>query len=147
MDGFFGEYYHSIDTKGRVIIPQAYREDLGSVFYLSRGFDGCIWISPKEEWDSFRDKLRSLPTMDRESREFKRFFTSGATSCEFDKQGRILIPLGLRRYAKINKDVVLVGMDSRIEMWSLENWENAGEITADRMDTITDHVSDLGFMF
>ena len=147
MDGFFGEFYHSIDSKGRVIIPQDYRQDLGSDFYLSRGFDGCIWITPKHEWDSFRQQLRQLPTMDRESREFKRFFTSGATPCSFDKQGRILIPVGLRNHAKIIKDVVLVGMDNRIELWSLEKWTDQGEVTNERMDDITAHVRELGLLF
>lgn len=147
MDGFIGEYYHSIDPKGRVIIPQDYRQDLGSEFYISRGFDGCLWITPKEEWDGFREQLRRLPTMDRESREFKRFFTSGAAACSFDKQGRILIPVGLRKYARINKDVVLVGMDNRIELWSLEKWTEQGEMTDEKMDSITDHVRELGVLF
>ena len=74
MDGFIGEYYHTIDTKGRVIIPQKYREDLGETFILSKGLDGCLWIHPMEEWREFTANLRELSTIDKGSRQFKRFF-------------------------------------------------------------------------
>lgn len=123
MDGFIGEYYHTIDTKGRVIIPQKYREDLGETFILSKGLDGCLWIHPMEEWREFTANLRELSTIDKGSRQFKRFFMSGATECEFDKQGRILVPASLRKYADLQKDVVLTGMDTRIELWSAEKWD------------------------
>lgn len=144
MDGFIGEYNHSIDAKGRIIVPQKYREDLGDVFFLSKGLDGCLWISPADEWNSFKEKLRQLPTIDKASRQFRRFFTAGATECEFDKQGRILIPAALRQYAGITKDVVLAGMDTRIEVWSREKWEEISQITDDNMDEIASHLSDLG---
>ena len=123
MDGFIGEYYHTIDTKGRVIIPQKYREDLGDTFILSKGLDGCLWIHPMDEWREFTAKLRELSTIDKESRQFKRFFMSGATECEFDKQGRILLPSSLRNAAGIEKDVVLAGMIDYIEIWDKERWE------------------------
>ncbi len=144
MEGFIGEYYHSIDAKGRVIIPQKYRESLGDIFFISKGLDGCLWIMPEEEWNIFKEKLRELPTIDKASRQFKRFFTAGATDCEFDKQGRILIPAALRKYAGITKDVVLAGMDTRIELWSQEKWEEISQVTDDKMDEIASHLSDLG---
>jgi len=144
MEGFIGEYYHSIDAKGRVIIPQKYRDDLGDLFFISKGLDGCLWISPEEEWNDFKSRLRELPTIDKASRQFKRFFTAGAAECEFDRQGRILIPAALRKYAGIGKDVVLAGMDTRIELWSQERWEEVSNISDENMDEIAAHLTDLG---
>ena len=143
-DGFIGEYYHTIDAKGRVIIPQKFREELGDHFILSRGLDGCLWIQSQEEWNDFRGKLRQLSTIDKKSRNFKRFFTAGATPCELDKQGRILVPAALRKHAGLEKDVVLTGMDNRIELWSLDTWENVSDIDESGMDEIAQHLIELG---
>ena len=144
MDGFIGEYYHTIDTKGRVIIPQKYREDLGDTFILSKGLDGCLWIHPMDEWREFTAKLRELSTIDKESRQFKRFFMSGATECEFDKQGRILVPASLRKYADLQKDVVLTGMDTRIELWSAEKWDVENDMDDEDMEAVAAHMESLG---
>ena len=143
-DGFIGEYYHTIDAKGRVIIPQRFREELGERFILTRGLDGCLWIQTEEEWNEFRAKLRKLSTIDKKSRNFKRFFTAGATTCEFDKQGRILVPAPLRKHANLEKDVVLTGMDNRIELWSLEKWEDVSDIDEAGMDDIAAHLVEIG---
>ena len=143
-DGFIGEYYQTIDAKGRVIIPQRFRDELGEHFILSRGLDGCLWIQPQDEWDDFRSKLRKLSTIDKKSRNFKRFFTAGATPCELDKQGRILVPAALRKHAGLEKDVVLTGMDNRIELWSLDTWENVSDIDDDGMDEIAQHLIEIG---
>lgn len=144
FDGFIGEYYHTIDAKGRVIIPQKFRDELGEHFILSRGLDGCLWIQTKEEWDEFRVKLSKLSTIDKKSRNFKRFFTAGATPCELDKQGRILVPAPLRKHANLEKDVVLTGMDNRIELWSLSKWEDVSDIDEAGMDEIAQHLTELG---
>lgn len=144
MDGFIGEYYHTIDTKGRVIVPLKYRDALGDQFIISKGLDGCLWIHPLEEWRDFTAKLRELSTIDKESRQFKRFFMAGATECEFDKQGRILIPGPLRKYAGLLKDVVLAGMDTRIELWSAEKWEIENDMDDEDMDAVAAHMAGLG---
>lgn len=144
MDSFIGEYYHTIDAKGRVIIPLKFREALGDAFIISKGLDGCLWIQPMDEWRDFTAKLRELSTIDKESRQFKRFFMAGAADCEFDKQGRILIPAPLRKYANLQKDVVLAGMDTRIELWAEEKWEVESDMDVDDMDAVAAHMAGLG---
>ncbi len=143
-DGFIGEYYHSIDAKGRVIIPLKFREALGDKFYISKGLDGCLWIHPSEEWAAFRASLRELSAIDEDSRRFKRFFLAGAAECELDKQGRILIPGPLRNYSELTKDVVLAGMDNRIEIWSQEKWDGEDEINNANMNKIAARLSGMG---
>lgn len=144
FDGFIGEYAHSIDAKGRVIIPQKYREALGTTCIVSKGLDGCLWIHPLEEWRVFRSRIRELSSIDRESRQFRRFFLSGAVECDLDKQGRILIPAPLRRYCGISKDIVLAGMDTRIELWSAERWAEESDVNDNNMENIADHLASLG---
>jgi TIGR00242: protein MraZ len=118
---FMGEYNHTIDAKGRLIIPSKFRELLGEEFVLTRGLDGCLYIYPMDEWESFEMKLRSLPLTNKNARTFSRFFVAGATTCELDRQGRILVPQTLREFAGLEKDVVLTGNLNRIEVWSKEN--------------------------
>ena len=123
---FMGEYNHTIDAKGRLIIPAKFREPLGEEFVLTRGLDGCLYIYPMDEWEAFEEKLRALPLTNKDARAFSRFFVAGATTCELDKQGRILVPATLREFAGLNKDVVLTGNLTRIEVWSKENgWKTA----------------------
>ena len=116
MHMFMGEYNHTIDAKGRLIIPSKFREILGDAFVVTKGLDGCLFVYDNEEWKRFEEKLRSLPITNKEARQFVRFFLAGATEAEVDKQGRILIPNVLREFAEITKDVVLVGVGSRIEI-------------------------------
>ena len=119
---FMGEYNHTIDAKGRLIIPSKFREALGSEFVLTKGLDGCLFVFPMKEWEAFEEKLRSLPLIDKNARKFSRFFLAGASTCELDKQGRILVPGTLREFAQMDKEVVLTGMLDRIEVWSKEKW-------------------------
>ena len=119
---FMGEYNHTIDAKGRLIIPAKFREPLGEEFVLTRGLDGCLYIYPMDEWEAFEEKLRALPLTNKDARAFSRFFVAGATTCELDKQGRILVPQTLREFAGLIKDVVLTGNLTRIEVWSKEKW-------------------------
>ena len=144
FDGFIGQYNHTIDSKGRVIIPLRYRADLGDKFILSKGLDGCLWIHPLSEWQKFTSRLRELSNIDRESRQFKRFFVSGAVECELDKQGRILVPAPLRKYAGLEKDIVLAGMDTRVEVWSESKWDDENSFTDTNMDQVAAHLSELG---
>ena len=144
MDGFIGEYYHTIDSKGRIIIPQKFREELGDAFFISKGLDGCLWIHPSQEWEEFKESLRQLSAIDQDSRRFKRFFLSGAVECELDKQGRVLVPIPLRGYAGLTKDVVLAGMDNRIEVWSEAAWDAENDLDTDQMNDIASRLSGLG---
>lgn len=120
---FIGEYIHTLDTKGRLIIPASLRENLGSQFVATRGLDCCIFVYPKEEWSILEEKLKSLPLTRKEARIFTRFFFSGAIECDFDRQGRISIPFNLRNYAQLEKETVIIGVSNRVEIWSRSNWE------------------------
>ena len=139
---FMGEYNHTIDTKGRLIIPSKFRELLGDEFIVTKGLDGCLFVFPKNEWQIFEEKLRTLPLTQKSARTYTRFFVAGATTCELDKQGRILLPSTLREFAELEKDVVLAGNLNRIEIWSKAKWiENTA---FDDMDDIAEQMSDLG---
>ncbi len=122
---FMSEYHHSLDTKGRLIIPQKFREQLGDTFILSRGLDHCLYIYTNEDWERFIDKLSTLPELSSANgRKLNRFFIAGAIQCEVDKQGRILIPTNLREFASLEKEVVLAGVGKRIEVWNRLAWED-----------------------
>lgn len=139
---FMSEYNHTIDAKGRLIIPAKFREALGEEFVVSRGMDGCLFVYANNDWNAFEQKLTSLPLINKEARQFARFFLAGATQVEVDKQGRILLPENLRKAAELEKDVVLVGVGSRIEIWSRQRWE---AVNADvDMDDITASMESLG---
>ena len=141
---FMGEYSHTIDAKGRLIIPSKFREQLGEEFILTKGLDGCLSIFPQDEWKVFEEKLKALPLTNKNARTFSRFFVSSATSCELDKQGRILVPSTLREFAGLEKDVVLTGNITRIEIWSKEEWiENS---SFDDMDAIAEGMQDMGIV-
>ena len=142
---FMGEYNHTIDAKGRLIIPSKFRELLGEEFVLTKGLDGCLSIYPMDEWKAFEEKLRALPLTNKNARTFTRFFVAGATNCELDKQGRILLPATLREFAGLEKDVVLTGMLNRIEIWSKEKWNENNSLDDVAMDEIAEQMTDLGF--
>ncbi len=139
---FMGEYNHTIDTKGRLIIPSKFREALGDTFVVTKGLDGCLFVYDNEEWSAFEEKLKALPITNKEARQFVRFFLAGAAEVEVDKQGRILVPNILREFAQISKDVVLIGVASRIEIWSKERFE--GMAAYEDMDEIAEHMAQLG---
>ena len=142
---FMGEYSHTIDTKGRLIIPSKFREELGETFVVTKGLDGCLFVFSDEEWKAFEIKLKSLPLTNKNARQFARFFVAGATPCELDKQGRILLPATLREFAGLEKDVVLTGVLNRIEIWSKEKWNENNSLDDVAMDEIAEQMTDLGF--
>ena len=113
---FMGQYEHTIDTKGRTIIPAKYREDLGDEFVVTRGLDGCLFLYPSAEWQKFVEKLQQLPS-NQNTRRIQRQFLSNAMEVSLDKQGRMLIPGLLRDSAGLTKEVVFVGMMNRVEVW------------------------------
>lgn len=117
-----GEYQHNIDDKGRLIIPAKLRDCLGSTFILTRGLDQCLFVYPMNEWKTLEQQLQAMPVMKSEARAFTRFFFSGATACEWDKQGRIHMAAHLRQYAQLEKECVIIGVQNRVEIWSKPSW-------------------------
>ncbi len=138
---FMGEYKHSIDPKGRLIMPAKFREELGTSFVITRGLDHCLLVYRKEEWEQFAAKLQQLPMNKQSNRKMQRFFMGAAVECEADKQGRIRIPEGLAIYAELGKDVVLEGVTSRIEIWNRERWEAANSF--DDMEDAAEDMDDF----
>ena len=141
---FMGEYSHSIDEKGRLIIPSKFRFELGETFVLTRGLDGCLCVYPQSEWNILEEKLRNLPLTNKNARTITSFLVSGAASCELDKQGRILVPTALREYAGLEKDVVVTGNLERIEIWDKAKWSESTSF--DDMDSIEEGLQDCGVM-
>ena len=139
---FMGEYNHTIDAKGRLIIPSKFRETLGDEFVVTKGLDGCLFVYDNKEWSAFEEKLKSLPLTNKDARQFVRFFLAGATLAEVDKQGRILVPSSLREFAGLEKEVVLVGVASRVEIWSKSRWEDTASY--DDVEEIAEHMAELG---
>ena len=119
-----GEYEHSLDVKGRLILPAKIREDMGDKFIVTKGLDGCLFGFSQNEWTNFEEKLKTLPLTNKNARDFVRFFLSGATECEIDKQGRFLITSNLREYATLEKDAIIIGVGTRIEIWNREKWKS-----------------------
>ena len=142
---FMGEYNHTIDAKGRLIIPAKFRESLGDEFVITKGLDGCLFVYTDEEWQNFENKLRTLPLTNKNARQFTRFFLAGAAACEVDKQGRILIPQVLREFASLEKEVVLVGVANRVEICSRTRWQESMEAYDDDMDEVAENMEELGF--
>jgi len=138
---FVGEYNHTIDAKGRVIVPSKLRDRLGEGFWVTKGLDGCLFVYDAAEWEKFEEKLSELPMTTKEARSFVRFFLAGADCPEVDKQGRILIPASLRNHASLQKDVVFVGVGKRIEVWDKDKWE---AVDAGDMDEIASKLEEIG---
>lgn len=141
---FIGEYQHTIDTKGRVIIPSKLRDDLGSNFIMTKGLDNCLFVYPLEEWKVLEEKLKTLPLTNRDARAFVRFFFAGATECTLDKQGRVLVPVNLREHANLGKDAVIIGVATRIELWSKEEWDEYNDDDNLSYDSIAERMAELG---
>lgn len=139
---FMGEFSHTIDTKGRLIVPSKFREQLGNTFVITKGLDNCLFVYSNEEWKTIEESFRNKPLTSKDARKFTRFFFAGACECEVDKQGRILIPANLREYAGIDKDVVSAGVFNRVEIWSKERWQDNSD--NEDMDEIAEHMAELG---
>ena len=141
-----GEYEHSLDAKGRLILPAKIRETLGEKFIMTKGLDGCLFGFSQEEWSNFEEKLKTLPLTNKNARDFVRFFLSGAVEAEVDKQGRFLIPSNLREYASLSKETVITGVGTRIEIWDKEKWT---KYTSDEnllADQIAENMANLGML-
>lgn len=137
---FMGEYHHSIDEKGRIIIPSKFRDNLGEKFIVTRGLENCLFLYPEHSWNKIVDKLSTLPFTKKDARNFSRFFLSGATVVEFDKQGRINIATPLISYANLKKECVVVGVGDRLEIWSENDWNSFFDSNKDSMSEIAENL-------
>ncbi len=137
---FMGEYHHTIDEKGRIIIPSKFREDLGEKFIITRGIENCLFVYSLSSWENITNKLESLPFTKKDARQFVRFFLSGATTAEFDKQGRVNITSPLISYANLQKDCVVIGTGDRLEIWSQEDWNAFFDSASSNMSDIAENL-------
>ena len=135
-----GEYHHNIDDKGRLIIPAKFRNELGENYIITKGLDKCLFVYSEEEWNKLIAKLKTLPFTNKDARNFTRFFLSGASMCEFDRQGRINISSNLINYASLNKECVVIGANDRLEIWSEELWNNFFESNEDNLSDIAENL-------
>ncbi len=140
-----GEFQHSVDAKGRLIIPSKFRDALGHTFVITRGLDNCLFGYPMDEWRKLEEKLKELPMTKKDARAFARFFFSGATEVELDKQGRINIPTPLSTYAKLEKECVVIGVSSKIEIWAKDAWESYFNEAEESFNDIAENL--IGFDF
>jgi len=141
---FIGEYNHSVDIKGRINVPAKFREDLGERFYVTKGLDNCLFMFPETEWRVFEEKLKALPLTNRNARAFVRLFFAGATECTLDKQGRVNIPQPLRDHGRIEKEVIVIGVGTRVELWSESNWTEYNDPDNISYDDIAEQMAELG---
>ena len=141
---FIGEFTHAVDVKGRLSMPAKFREDLGEAFYITKGLDHCLFVFPESEWHIFEEKLKTLPLTNKNARAFVRLFFAGASEGSFDKQGRILMPQTLRDHAEIDKEVVVIGVGERIEIWSTANWAAYNDPENISYDEIAEQMAELG---
>ena len=141
---FIGEYIHTIDKKRRINIPSKFRESLGERFFITKGLDNCLFVFPENEWNIFEDKLKNLPLTNKNARAFVRLFFSGATECSLDKQGRVTLPQTLRDYSVLEKEVAIIGVSTRIEIWSKSNWDNYNDSANISYDDIAEKMAELG---
>ncbi len=138
-----GEYRHSLDPKSRITIPSKFREDL-SVFVMTKGLDDCLFLYPKDQWEKIENKLKELPMTNKTVRSFVRTFFSGAVDCTLDKQGRVLIPENLRKYANLDDKCVIIGLANRAEIWSDESWKSYNDEEALSYEELAEKMSELG---
>ncbi len=141
---FMGEYQHSLDAKGRLIIPVKFRDELGESGVITRGLDNCLFLFPQDEWRVLEAKLKSLPLTKADARQFVRFFFSGATEVELDKQGRIIVPQNLREYGQLDKEATIIGVSNRVEIWSRTRWDSYMDEAENSYEIIAENIVELG---
>jgi len=143
---FYGEYYHQIDRKGRLILPSKVREtaknNFVDKFFITRGLDTCLFMFSEDEWKSQEQKFKSVPFTKSDARKFNRLYFSGAAELTYDKQGRILIPQYLKEFAKIKRDVVIIGVSNRLEVWSKDIWTEFYGTSRDAFEEISEKLID-----
>ena len=140
---FIGEYTHSIDNKGRVIMPSKFREELGDSFFVTKGMEGCVFVYDIKEWNRLEEKSKQLKLTSKKARQFERLFYAPAREVEFDKMGRFVIPQNLREYADIKGEAQIIGVSSRIEIWDKDKYEEYINSSEMSYDEIFDDFEDL----
>ena len=130
---FVGEYSHNIDAKGRIIIPAKFREQLGEQFMITKGLDGCLFVYPMDVWEELAENLSRLPSNQESARRLQRTFLSGASEAEPDKQGKVLITVPHREHAALTKEVKIIGVSKRVEIWSRGRWNEYYNVSEDTM--------------
>ncbi len=139
---WYGEYFHSLDSKDRFILPSKFREKVKSLavkkFYITRGLDGCLFLFTYDVWKENEDKLQSISFTKKQSRFFNRLYFSGATEVEFDSQGRSVVPQYLKEYANISKEIVIAGIADRIEIWAKEKWKSFYEENMEKFEEVAE---------
>ncbi|HYH05053.1 MAG TPA: division/cell wall cluster transcriptional repressor MraZ [Bacillota bacterium] len=141
---FMGEFQHSLDDKGRLIVPAKFREGLGEKFIVTRGLDNCLFVYPLTQWKVLEEKIKELPTSHADTRAFVRMFFSGAVEAELDKQGRIVIPQHLRDHARIERDAYIIGVSTKVEIWSKAAWEQYSSQAQQSYENIAETIIDIG---
>lgn len=139
-----GEYEHTLDSKGRLAMPAKLRESLGNKFIITKGLDGCLFIYDMQQWQLLENKLSSLPMSRKTARDFTRFLFGGACEGECDKQGRVLIPANLRSHAGLEKNVVIIGVGTRAEIWDAAKWNEYNEESSEDVNDLAEQLADLG---
>ena len=139
-----GEFKHNLDSKNRLTIPAKLRMELGEKPVLTRGLDNCLFIYPFRDWQLFMEKINNLPLGQKKARDFKRFILSGACEVEIDDMGRVLIPDSLKKYAKLEKSVVVIGVQDRVELWSENVWNKYISESEKSSSDIAEGLSEFG---
>lgn len=140
---FIGEYQHNLDSKGRIIIPSKFREELHTTFILAKGFDGCLTIYSLQQWEKMFEEISKLPTTKKAARLYVRTLTSTATECTLDNQGRIQVPSFLSKPANITKECVVLGANDHIEIWDRETWNNYYTDASNNFEEVAENLSEL----
>ena len=140
-----GEFHHNIDEKSRLIIPSKFRSELGERFIITKGLDRCLFVYSEVEWNKIMQRVSSLQFTKKNVRAFERTFIGGASQIEFDKQGRINITSPLVHYANIQKECVIIGVNERLEIWSLEEFENYMKANEESLEEITEDIFDSNY--
>jgi len=140
---FSGEYEHTLDEKGRLIIPARFRADLAEGSFITRGMDGCLFVFPPHAWEVLSEKVAKLPLSDASARLFSRMIFSGI-ECKLDKQGRVLLPPSLREHANIESEIVVIGVNSRLEIWSKKRWQVQTTQMEEQSSSIGERLTNFG---
>lgn len=144
---FIGEYQHNLDTKGRITMPSKFREELGNTFYITKGMDGCLFVFPEDEWIEMDKKIKALRLSRKDARGIARLFYAGAIDVSLDKMGRVLLPGNLRQYASLEKEAIIIGVSSRVEIWDKDRWQSYNDDDDFNYDMLTESMVDLDIDF
>lgn len=142
---FLGEYRHSLDDKGRITVPSKFRESFTDGLVVTKGFENCLFVFTKTGWLEFAGQIQQLRTLKKDARTISRFIFGGASEDTVDKQGRVMVPSALREWGQIKKEVVIIGVSNRLEVWSEDNWNKVENEAAASYSQIAEELADLGF--